>query len=247
MATGTIDRPLTRPSTRFVRSSGHDPRSGRAPRAARHLRVTDDTAPDAPPAVPPGRPVVIGERAEADLAFVRAAVERTALFSAVPGVAGIAMGVSAVAAAVLAHRQPDHASWLRVWLGAALFAGTIGCVGIWHKARRGNVPLGVGPARRFALGLVPPVFAGAVLTVACVRLGAWPLLAPVWLLCYGIGVLGAGAVSVARIVPLFGGLLVASGALASVTPERFHDWWLAFGFGALHVITGAVVTRRYGG
>src|ERR671921_243357 len=96
-------------------------------------------------------PVALHGRAEADLAFVRAAVERTSLFSAVPGIGGAVMGVTALAAAPLAALQPTHARWLAVWMAEAVIAGVIGAVGIALKARRRGVPLDVGPARRFAL------------------------------------------------------------------------------------------------
>jgi len=187
------------------------------------------------------------DRAEADLAFVRAAVERSAYFSAVPGVAGIAMGISALAAAPLAAMQPTQQRWLGVWIGEAVIAGVIGAVGIVWKARRRRVPLGVGPARRFALGLVPPIIAGGALTVACVRDSAWSLIPSVWLLCYGIAVLGAGAVSATRVVPMLGAAFVAAGMAAIASPDAWGDAYMALTFGVGHAVAGFIIARHHGG
>lgn len=192
-------------------------------------------------------PIALHERAEADLAFVRATVERSAYFSAVPGAAGIAMGVTALGAAWLAASQPTQYRWLAVWLAEALLAGTIGIAGIVHKARRNSVTLDGAPGRRFGLGLVPPIVAGAALTFGCVQANAWSLLPSVWLLCYGIGVLAAGSVSAARAVPLFGAWSVAMGVLCVASPAAWTDIYLALGFGVGHIASGAVVMRDHGG
>jgi hypothetical protein len=85
-----------------------------------------------------------------------------------------------------------------------------------------------------------------VLTVALFGNGAPELLPGTWLLLYGTGVVTAGAYSV-RIVPVMGGLFMAAGALAFLTPGPERDIVLAAGFGGLHIIFGAIIARRYGG
>jgi hypothetical protein len=192
-------------------------------------------------------PLALHDRAEADLAFVRATVERTAYFSAVPGVAGVVMGVTALAAAPLAAAQPTQQRWLIVWLAEALLAGLIGAVGIVRKARRRQVALDVGPARRFALGLAPPIIAGGALTLACVRADAWSLVPAVWLLCYGIAVLGAGAVSATRVVPALGTAFLVAGLAAVASPPSWGDAYLALAFGAAHAVAGVIIARDHGG
>jgi len=192
-------------------------------------------------------PVALHGRAEADLAFVRAAVERTSLFSAVPGVGGVVMGLTAIAAAPLAALQPTHTRWLAVWVCEAALAGVIGAIGIALKARRRGVPLDVGPARRFALGLTPPIVAGGALTFACVRADAWSLIPPIWLLCYGIAVLGAGAVSATRVVPALGAAFMLTGFAAIASPVSWGDAYMALAFGIAHIVAGAVIARHHGG
>jgi len=192
-------------------------------------------------------PLALHERAEADLAFVRATVERSAYFSAVPGAAGIAMGVTALGAAWLAAAQPTVHRWLFVWMVEAALAGAIGAIGIVRKARQRGVTLDGAPGRRFGLGLVPPIIAGAALTFGCVQANAWTLLPAVWMLCYGIGVLAAGSVSFARAVPLLGAWFVLLGSVAIASPAAWGDLYLALGFGVGHIAAGAVIMRDHGG
>ena len=187
------------------------------------------------------------ERAEADLAFVRAAVERSSQFTAVPGVGGVLMGVSALIAAVIAHQQPTHERWLLVWILDAAAAAIIGGTALVRKARRRQVPLAVGPARRFALGLAPAMIAGAALSVAALDVQAWAMLPAIWMLCYGVAVLGAGAASAAPIVPIVGSVFVFAGVVSIATPASLADYWMAATFGVAHIVAGAIVARRHGG
>jgi len=194
-----------------------------------------------------GEPLALHERAEADLAFVRAAVERSSQFTAVPGVGGILMGATALITSVVVSRLATNEARLTAWLIDAAVAGTIGTVALVRKVRRGHLPLVVGPTRRFALGLAPAMIAGAALTVAAVKLDVWELLPPIWMLCYGVAVLAAGAASAAPIVPLVGSVFVAAGILAIATPSSWGNYWMAATFGVAHIIAGAIVARRHGG
>lgn len=192
-------------------------------------------------------PIALHERAESDLAFVRGVMERSHHFTAVPGVGGMFMGVTAIAAAMIAFMQPTQERWLWVWLAEALLALAIAAYTLVEKAKRSSVPLSAAPARRFALGLVPALLAGGVLTIACLKAQAWSLLPAVWLSFYGIAILGGGAVSAVRAVPILGAVFLVASALAVATPAGWGDLWLALAFGGGHLIVGAIVARRHGG
>lgn len=189
----------------------------------------------------------LGGRAAEDLAYVRQVLERTEHFSAVPGAGGIGMGLIALVAAWLAHRQASSDHWATVWVGAALLAALLGAFSLRRKARRYRLPLDGAAARRFSGGLLPPLLLGMVLTFAAFRTAAWGMLVPLWLGCYAVAILAAGAVSSVRIVPRFGAALLFLAALATVLPLSWHDGLMALGFGAGHLITGEIVRRRYGG
>jgi hypothetical protein len=185
------------------------------------------------------------DHAEESLRFIRRTMERSASFTAVPGWGGVAMGVTALAAAALAARQGSPRAWLAVWLGEAAVALAIGLAATARKAARHGLPLQSQPARRFALALAPAFVAGAALTVALVQAGRIDLLPGTWLLLYGAGVTAGGAHSVPA-VPAMGGLFMALGIAAFALPG-WHDAIMAIGFGGLQVAFGIAIARRHGG
>jgi len=68
----------------------------------------------------------------------------------------------------------------------------------------------------------------------------------VWLLLYGTGVITGGMYSV-KVVPIMGICLMALGAAALFAPPSFANYFMAAGFGGLHLIFGAIIVRKYGG
>ena len=115
-----------------------------------------------------------------------------------------------------------------------------------RKARRSGSALADAPARRFAFAFVPPLAAGAVLTAVFARAGLAARLPGCWLLLYGTAVVTGGAFSV-RVVPVMGLCLMALGAAAFAAPADWGSWFMAAGFGAVHIGFGLVIARRYGG
>jgi hypothetical protein len=194
----------------------------------------------------PATPALLREHAQENLRFIRETMDRSATFSAVPGVGGMAMGAVGLAAAVAAARETTPAGWLLVWLAIAPVAAGVGVFFLMRKARATDVALGHGAGRRFALALVPPLLAGAALTVALVRARAFGVLPGLWLLVYGIAVLAAGAHSVPA-VRVFGMALLALGFVSLAAPFPAANALLGAGFGLGHIVTGAVVARRHGG
>jgi hypothetical protein len=191
-------------------------------------------------------PVALHDRALDDLRYIRRTMERAGAFTAVPGRGGVAMGIAALAAGALAVSQPTLERWLIMWLAGAVAAVAIAGWTMARKARRAGVSLVEGPARRFALGFLPPVLAGAALTWALYRGGDPGVIPGMWLLLYGAGVTTAGTFSV-RVVPVMGVCFMAAGVAALLSPAAWGDVYLAAGFGGLHIIFGAAIARRYGG
>lgn len=194
----------------------------------------------------PDPPIALHERAMDNLHYIRSTMERAGSFTAVPGWGGVAIGVIALGAALLASRQPALGSWLAVWLVTAALAAVIAAGTLGLKARRAGVPLSTGPGRKFLLSFLPPVGAGVALTAALYAHGAAEVLPGLWLLAYGAAVVSAGTFSV-RVVPLMGFGFMLLGGLALATPAAWGDAWMAAGFGALHLVFGLLIARRHGG
>ena len=195
----------------------------------------------------PGRPpVALHDRAMENLRYIRETMERAGAFTAVPGWGGVLMGATAVGAAALAAPSHTPGRWLTVWLAEAVLAVAIALGGMALKARRAGTRLLSASGRKFVLSFLPPVLAGAVLTLALYRSGEVTLLPGVWLLLYGVGVVTAGTYSV-RVVPSLGACLIGLGAAALFSPPAWGDAYLAAGFGGIHILFGILITVKYGG
>lgn len=185
-----------------------------------------------------------------NLRYIRRTIERAGSFTAVPGIGGMWIGSTALAAAWIASRQPDRARWLAVWIAEALLAFGIGLTGALWKARRARLPLLSGPGRKFVAGFAPAMLAGAFLTFVLFRSGLYGFLPGIWMLLYGAAVVSGGGASV-RVVPLMGACFMAAGAVALCRPGGFSqisgDAFLAGAFGGLHLLFGMVIAVKYGG
>jgi hypothetical protein len=208
------------------------------PRPHRIRRFHSSTERDAMPAPSPNL--------ADDLRFIRDTIERSAAFTAVSGWGQVLLGATAIAAATLAARQFSQFAWLKVWLAEGLLAAAIGLLSCTWKANRRGLPLFSGPARKVALGLAPPLVAGAFLTFLLFRAGLQSALPATWLLLYGAGIMTGGAFSVA-IVPVMGLFFMLLGGLAVLAPAAWGNWFLAAGFGGLHIVFGFLIARRHGG
>jgi hypothetical protein len=173
-------------------------------------------------------------------------MERAGSFTAVPGWGGILMGVSALMTAVISSRLPSQDWWFAAWLAEAALALAIGGSAMVQKAKAVQSPLLYGPGRKFALSLCPAMIAGAMLTLVLWQNRLFGLMPGTWLLLYGVSIVTSGAVSV-KVVPIMGVSFMALGAIALFAPFEWANWFMAAGFGALHIAFGIVIARRYGG
>ena len=191
-------------------------------------------------------PVALHDHAMDNLRYIRQTIERAGSFTAVPGIGGMLMGSTALAAAWMASHQSNVQGWLAIWLGEALVAFAIGIAGAAVKSRRAGLPLLSGPGRKFIAGFAPAMLAGGVLTAVLFRAGGISFLPGLWMLLYGAGVVSGGGNSV-RVVPLMGACFMAVGAADLLLPGLSSDVALAAGFGGVHVLFGTIIAVKYGG
>ncbi len=191
-------------------------------------------------------PVALEARAADNLRFIRETMERAGSFTAVPGWGGVAIGLTAIAAAWMAATRTSERSWLAIWLVEAALAVCIAAGATAWKAHQARVPLLFGPGRKFALSFAPPLLVGALLTAVLFRAGIVRALPGMWLLLYGTAVATGGAFSV-RIVPVMGVCFMLIGSAALFFPASWGNWFMAAGFGGLQIIFGVIIAKRYGG
>ncbi len=167
-------------------------------------------------------------RAEQHLQVIRAAMERAASFTALPGWGGVIMGAVGLIGALAAARMTDPRQWVLVWLFAAGVAVPVGAFTMWRKASRAGVDLYSGTARMF------------------VERQAYAALPAVWLTLYGTAAVVGGVFSV-RLVPMMGVAFMVLGGLAAFAPLAVGNALMGVGFGLLHGVVGLVIVRRFGG
>jgi hypothetical protein len=195
---------------------------------------------------PPDPPALQAHAIE-NLRYIREAMARASEFTAVPGWGGVAMGVTAIVTAPIAGPPDNSVRWVLIWFAEAAVAATIALVAMTRKAARSGTPLSsAAPAHRFALAYVPPLVAGMVLTPVFASTDLAARLPGCWLLLYGTAVATGGAFSV-RIVPIMGLCFMALSVAAFLAPAPWGHWFMAAGFGGLHIGFGFVIARRYGG
>lgn len=188
------------------------------------------------------------EHALDNIRFIRDAMERAGSFTSIPGWGGVGVGVTAIGAAVIAQQflGKSLTMWLATWLGEAIVAAVIGFGMMALKARRSEAPFMSGVAKRFFVSYFAPLVAGAVLTLALVRVEAYAAIPATWLLLYGAAFVSSGAFSI-RVIPVMGVAFMLLGGLAALVPLGASNIILGIGFGGLHIIFGFIIARSYGG
>jgi hypothetical protein len=191
-------------------------------------------------------PPALHERAMDNLKYIRETMERATAFTGISGWGQVAIGVTALVASLIAGQQRSFKSWLAVWCAEAVVALLIAGWSMDRKARASKVALLSGPGRKVAFSLSPPLVAGALVTVVLYRAGLTNAIPGLWLLLYGTGVITGGMFSVS-VVPIMGLCFMVLGAAAFLAPPGLADWFMAAGFGVLHIVFGIIIARRYGG
>ncbi len=199
-----------------------------------------------PPESAPSEPVALQAHALDNLRYIRQTMERAGSFTAVPGIGGVFMGATAIAAAWIAASRSTATGWFIAWLSEATLALLIGIAAAARKSAHARIPLLSAPGRKFLAAFVPSMAAGALLTAVLFRAGVTSVLPGVWLLLYGAAVVSGGAASV-RVVPLMGASFMAVGTAALLAPASWGNALLAAGFGGLHIIFGVMISVKYGG
>jgi hypothetical protein len=190
--------------------------------------------------------LALHDRAMDNLRFIRETMERAGSFTVVSGWGQVAVGVTALIAALVASFESDVNRWIGIWSLEAIVAVGIGGLTVARKAYAAGLPLRSGPGRKLALSMAPSLLTGAMLTAALFEAGLLSPLPGMWLLLYGTGVIAAGVFSV-RIVPVMGLTFMLLGTFTLLAPDSWGNALMGLGFGGLHILFGLLIAWRYGG
>jgi hypothetical protein len=197
--------------------------------------------------VPEGGAVAhaLHDRAMDDLRFIRETMERAGGFTVLSGWGQIAIGATALVAAMVAAAQEQPGAWLLVWSIEAVIALAIGGWAVGRKAKASGMPL-LATGRKVALGLAPPLVAGALITgVPVPPVGCTARAGPVAASlrggdCRGRHVFGPDRTG-------HGALLHAAGRRGPLLSAEWGNALLALGFGGVHIFFGIRIAWRHGG
>lgn len=193
----------------------------------------------------PSSPTSLQEKAEDNLRYIRASMERATLFTAVSGKAYVVVGCSALITAWLAERQSSLNLWLAVWMIELLAAAFFMLLMIAVKARGQGESLFSSTGKKLLFAFTPAMAVGGVLTLAFFLQGDLTWLPGIWLSLYGASVMTAGAHSVA-VIPIMGALFLLLGSIVLLT-ELPSDLAMGMGMGGLHIVFGLLIWRNHGG
>jgi hypothetical protein len=183
----------------------------------------------------------LDSHAASTLRYIRASMEGAAAL-AVPGSAGIALGLIAFLTAAISSAPGWSQYWLEIWLGAALLGAGVGGTLVVRESSLRNLRLVGTPLQKFALCLTPSLFAAVVMTGVLWDAGHLHAIPGTWLLLYGCALISASAATT-RIIGVLGACFALLGLLALLLPQRLQILMLAVGFGGLHIVFGFVMGR----
>jgi len=197
---------------------------------------------------------------------IRTLMERSSRFQALSGLAGVVVGIIALAGVAAAYifmklpltsdgyqqlvvradgsLDPAFVRFLLADAAAVLLASmTVGIVMAVRKAQKQQQPVWDMTARRLAANLFIPLIAGGIYCLTLLKHGQFGLLAPATLLFYGLALVNASKYTIDD-VRYLGLLSVATGLLASYWPDYGLLFW-GLGFGVLHIIYGLTIYFKY--
>ncbi len=196
---------------------------------------------------------------EKDLASIRTMMERSVKFISLSGLAGVLAGTYALAGSAFAYfmiastpsrledKALDDAATLAplIILAAVVLVLSIGtgCLLSWRKAKKIGVPVWNSTSKQLLIDLLIPLVTGGVLILIFISRGYFALIVPATLVFYGLALIQGGR-STFEEIKYLGFTEIGLGLAAAMLPGYGLAFWSA-GFGAMHMIYGALMHYRY--
>jgi len=198
-----------------------------------------------------------GHEARKRLWEVQRIMECTTLCTLLPDVSAIIGGVLAIAGcfltyaitgaldfqAALSLSQSSQTALFVIW----------GCVGVISIAqhllisartiRKRDLPVIVRPGQLAILALAPSVLVAIVLSVNLWMDGHIRYIAPIWIICYGLGVFSSGLFSL-RPPRVLGVIFILIGAVGLSFFQQYGLVLIGLSFGLGHIVFGLLVVQR---
>ena len=196
-----------------------------------------------------------------DISEIRSIMEKSSRFISLSGLSGVMAGIYALIGAAIARnmvyssqdlvyeqlvvRNVRGNAFNLILLALAVFVAAVS-TGIFltrRKAKKQGLKTWDESAKRSLINLAIPIVAGGILVVIFYYQGLIPLIAPVTLIFYGLGLINASHYTY-RDIRLLGISEVVLGLVASAIVGYGLLIW-ALGFGVLHILYGAMMYFKY--
>ena len=191
-----------------------------------------------------------------DIKAIREMMEKSSKFQSINGLSLIIAGFLAVAGAAFAYfyllRDPSLTDFNRMQETLILLADALVvlvlAVGVitfysWRKAKKNRQSLFNKVTMRAAYNLMIPLAAGGIFSLVLLYNGNVGYIASTTLIFYGLALINASKFTVGEIHYL-GICEVIIGLLAVIYLYHGIYWW-TIGFGACHIIFGAIMYFKY--
>ena len=197
---------------------------------------------------------------------IRNLMERSSRFLSLSGLAGVVIGITAIAGIIAAYlymnlplSQPgyyklilnengepngDIYTFLLIDILLVLLISIVAVTTMaMKKANKNGLPKWDGTAKRMATNLAIPMITGMVFCILLLSHNLVAFIAPATLIFYGMGLFNASKFTIDDI-QYFGILEIITGLLATFFIDYGLLFW-AFGFGVLHIVYGIRIYFKY--
>lgn len=187
-----------------------------------------------------------------DIKTIKRIMEESSRFLSLSGLSGIFAGLLAFAGGLIAQfwilRKDLTESPLKNLLALdAMIVLVLALAGSFYfsirTAQKKGLKIWTPVSRRLLVNLFLPLISGAFLILILYIENHWKLIVPVMLIFYGLALINAGKFTYSEVFYL-GLAELVTGFLAAVFQETPLLFWM-IGFGALHVIYGLIMYRKY--
>ena len=191
---------------------------------------------------------------------IRKMMDRSSRFISLSGLSGVFAGITALVGAYLADREIKEYlktdlngysstsiefDLIKIGVLVLIVALTGGVVFTYRQSKRKNLPIWDKSAKNLLLNLFIPLVAGGLFIIAllAVHPNTYGLIAPSCLVFYGLALVNASKYTYTDI--RFLGLCEIVLGLAAMFNIGYGLYFWAFGFGALHILYGALMYFKY--
>jgi len=191
---------------------------------------------------------------------VQRIMERTTLYTLLPGTPAVVGGLLALAGCagswfllrsldfkdMLGLSQGAQIGFCAMWVLIGIVAVTQEILWTRRAAKRQGISPTARPARFATLSLSPSLIVAVVLSIQFLLAHEPRYIVPVWIMCYGTGLYAAGLFSV-RLPRVLGLAFIVTGAVGLLWFAEYGVVLAALSFGVLHLAFGAAIllkTRR---